>query len=146
MKNKPKRILIMNENYQDYIITSNFIRQIPSQNYLTYWCSDYHIVMDSMLNNLYDAYLIDYHLRGKKSTDYLVEAMIEECEEPVVLLTNQMRAIINRGVGGTAKLIKSELNSEKLEHGIQYAMRQSHSRMIRVEPQLYEMSGSPAVA
>ena len=132
------RLLIMNEDYQDYIITSNYIRQIPSQNYHTYWCSDYHQVMDSMLNNLYDAYLIDYHLSGKKSTDHLVEAMIEECEEPVVLLTNQMRAIIKTGVTSTAQrsvpLIKSELNSEKLEYGIRYAMERSVlSKLVKVQ-------------
>ena len=122
------RLLIMNEDYQDYIITSNYISQIHSQSYQTDWCSDYHQVMDSMLNNLYDAYLIDYHLSGKKSTDYLVEAIIEECEEPVVLLSNPSRAILKWGSHHSKiayPLIKSELNSEKLEHGIRHAVERT---------------------
>ena len=131
------RLLIMNENYQDYLITCNYISQIDTQEYHTYWCSDYHQVMDSMLNNLYDAYLIDYHLSGKKSTDHLVEAMIEECQEPVVLLTHKLRVVLNSGVQSSktsSPLIKSELNSEKLEYGIRYAVEQSmQSKRVKIE-------------
>jgi hypothetical protein len=128
MEKKPIRVLIMNEDYQDYVITSNYIHQIPSQNYHTYWCSDYHQVMDSMLNNLYDAYLIDYHLSGKKSTDHLIEAIIEECEEPVILLSNPLRAVLkwdSQNTKMSSPLIKSELNSEKLDYCIRYAVERT---------------------
>jgi hypothetical protein len=142
MEKKPMRLLIMNENYEDYLITSSYIHQIPTQKYHTYWCSDYHQVMDSMLNNLYDAYLIDYHISGKKSTDYLVEAIIEECEEPVVLLSNNVRATLNKGFQSSKvlnQLIKSELNSEKLEYGIRSAVEQSLlSKQVKAEGFQYQ--------
>lgn len=124
MEPKPMRLLIMDLNYKDYLVTCHYIHQISTQKYQTYWCSDYHQVMDSMLNSLYDAYVIDYHLHGKKSTDHLVEAMIEECEAPVVLLTNPVRASLKREAYHL-KLIKSELNSEKLENGIRYALERT---------------------
>jgi two-component system cell cycle sensor histidine kinase/response regulator CckA len=128
MEQQPVRLLIMDENYQNYLTTSNFIHQIPTQKYDTYWCSDYHQAMDSVLNSSYDVYVIDYHLRGKKSTDHLVEAMMEECEEAVVLLTNETRASLNKNLHNLMArnpLIKSELNCEKLASGIHYAIEQS---------------------
>jgi len=54
--------------------------------------------------------------------------MIEECEEPVVLLSNPLRAVIKWGTNHaktSGPLIKSELNSEKLEHGMRHAVERT---------------------
>src|SRR5690606_2279927 len=89
------------------------------------WCFKYSEALQRMLNKQYDIYLVDYRLGVKTGLDLLKEAMSNNCEEPIILLTGKGSQSVDREamqVGAVDYLVKTELNSEKLERSIRYAI------------------------
>ena len=73
---------------------------------------------------------MDYLLGAKNGLDLLKEAIHNQCEEPIILLTgkgNQEIDIEAMQAGAIDYLVKSELNVEKLERSIRYALERSAS-------------------
>ena len=122
------RILIVEDDEDDYLIISDYFKYIPGHLFQTAWCKDYQEALDLMQKASYDVYFIDYHLTGKTGLDLLTEAMIDECEAPMILLTGNGNPSIDKKamrLGAADYLIKSELNSEKLERCIRYALERA---------------------
>jgi PAS domain S-box-containing protein len=122
------RVLIVDDDEDDFFITSEYIREITTRSFQIDWCSTYGDALKNILNASYDIYFIDYRLNIKTGIDLLQEAMQHQCEEPIILLTgkgNQKIDMEAMRLGAVDYLIKSDLNSEKLERCIRYALERS---------------------
>jgi PAS domain S-box-containing protein len=137
----PIRILIIEDDEDDYFIISNYINDIPRQNFQTEWCSDYQEALDAMQKSVHSLYFIDYYLTGKTGLDLLKEAMIDAVEAPIIMLTGKASAAIDKKamqLGAADYLIKSELNTEKLERCIRYSLeRATHLRDLKESERQY---------
>jgi PAS domain S-box-containing protein len=130
VSNLQARILIVDDDEDDYIITSDLIRGIPSSGFTLSWCYSYKDALEQMKNRAFDIYFIDYRLGVKTGLDLLKEGMAAGCEEPVILLTGKGNHTVDMEamrVGAMDYLIKGELNEEKLERSIRYALERSAS-------------------
>src|SRR5215471_6725262 len=119
------RVLIVDDDEDDFFITSDLIRQIPDNNFKIDWCYNYDQALKSINAGGYDIYFVDYRLGIKTGIDLLKEACSNGCEEPIVLLTGKGNKIIDveaMQIGATDYLIKSELSVEKLERCIRYSL------------------------
>jgi PAS domain S-box-containing protein len=119
------RILIVEEEEDEYLTIRKYINDIPDQNFQTEWCSDYQKALDAMQNSGFSLYFIGYHLKNKTGIDLLTEAMIDAIEAPIIMLTGKANAVIDKKamqLGAADYLVKSELNPEKLERGIRYSL------------------------
>lgn len=138
---EPLRILVVEDDEDDFFIISDYIRSIPGQNFQTDWCKDYQEALDAMQKSTYALYFIDYYLTGKTGLDLLTEAMIDACEAPIILLTGKSNPVIDKKaaqLGAADYLIKSELSSEKLERCIRYALeRSANMRELRESERQY---------
>jgi len=124
------RILIVDDDEDDFIITSDLIRSIPSSGFSINWCYSYKEALEQMQNRHADIYFIDYRLGAKTGLDLLKEAIAAGCEEPVILLTGKGNHDVDMEamrVGAMDYLIKGELNEEKLERSIRYALERAAS-------------------
>jgi PAS domain S-box-containing protein len=137
----PLRILIVDDDEDDYFIISNYIKDIPGQKFEMEWCSSYQEALNAMQKSVYSIYFIDYYLRGKTGLDLLKEAMIDAIEEPIIMLTGKANAVIDKKamqLGAADYLIKSELTTEKLERCIRYSLeRAGNLRDVRESERQY---------
>jgi len=124
----PMRILIVEDDEDDFLIIQACIRDIPEKKFQIDWCYDYNEALDRIRQGLYDIYFLDYLLGERTGLDLLKAAIAMGCEEPLVLLTgvgNREVDIQAMTVGAVDFLVKSEINTEKLERCIRYALERS---------------------
>ena len=126
----PTRIVIVDDDQDDFDLTSEYIRDIQAGNFQIDWCSSYPKALEIILKSSYDIYFIDYRLGVKTGIDLLKEAVAHQIEKPIILLTgkgNQKIDMEAMRLGAVDYLIKSELNSEKLERCIRYALERART-------------------
>ncbi|HXD77824.1 MAG TPA: ATP-binding protein [Puia sp.] len=140
-RQSPTKILIIEDDQDDFLIIDACIKDIPDKEFLIDWCYDYDEALDRIAHAGYHLYFVDYLLGEKTGLELLHEAKAMGCEEPLVLLTG----IGNRDVdiramasGATDFLVKSEINTEKLERCIRYAMeRSAHIKALKANERKY---------
>ena len=123
-------ILIIDDDIDDFIITSEYIKDIDSAHFHIDWCYNFHEALAYMKQHKYHLYFVDYRLGAKTGLDLIKDAMKADCEEPIVLLTGKGNQAIDRQAmqaGAADYLIKTELNTEKLVRCMRYAMERAAS-------------------
>jgi len=126
----PTRVLIIDDDEDDFFLTSEYIKNIKGGAFVIDWCYRYSDAIDRINGREYDIYFIDYRLGAKTGLDLMKEALAGGSEEPMILLTgkgNQTIDVEAMQAGATDYLVKSELNTEKLERCIRYALERATS-------------------
>ncbi|HLO81312.1 MAG TPA: ATP-binding protein [Chitinophagaceae bacterium] len=122
------RILIVDDDEDDFVITSSLIRDIPNGNFTIEWCPKHTDALKKICNKEYDIYFIDNFLGGITGMELLVKAIACNTDSPMILLTgkgNRDIALQALDSGAADYLIKSELNTEKLERCIRYSLEKA---------------------
>lgn len=126
---KNVRLLIVEDDEDDFYLTSQLIKSIPQASEWTVdWCYNYRDALQRICSNDYDIYFIDYYLGGKTGIELLREAVSNNCSAPIILLTgigNQAVDVEAMRIGATDYLVKGELTAENLERSIRYAMEKA---------------------
>lgn len=124
--NRILNVLIIDDDEDDFFITSEYFKSI--QNGYTFnidWCPVYKEGLDAICNRKYDVYFVDFYLGAKTGLDLIKQAVENNCEEPIILLTGRGNHEIDiqaMEAGAVDYLVKSELSAEKLERCIRYAL------------------------
>jgi PAS domain S-box-containing protein len=124
------KILIIDDDEDDYFITSQFLQEIHSINISCSWCYNIRDAQEKLSANYYDIYFLDYRLGAKTGLELLKEAIQNGTYKPVILLTGKGTPEIDKLAvenGAYDYLIKSELTSEKLERCLRYAVERYKS-------------------
>lgn len=124
------KILIVDDDEEDFFITSSYINKIGSRNFEIEWCYKYDDALDHIKSENFNIYLIDYHLGAKTGLDLIKDATDNGWNHPFILLTgkgNHQVDILAMQAGAVDYLIKSELDTEKLERSIRYAIERDKS-------------------
>jgi PAS domain S-box-containing protein len=118
------RIAIIDDDEEDFYIIKDYIKGIGA-NILVEWVPEYSTALEKIKEKAYHIYFIDYRLGNYSGLTLLEEASALGCEEPIVILTGMgSRDIDIKSMegGATDYLVKSDLNSEKLERCIRYSL------------------------
>ena len=122
------RILIVDDDEDDFLIISDYIKGITDYQFQIDWCFRYDEAVNHIFSSSHDLYFIDYMLGEKTGLELIQEVKLKNSEEPVILLTG----IDSRDLGIQAMrngaldyLEKSELNTEKLERCIRFSLERS---------------------
>jgi len=129
-KNNQKKILIVDDDEDDFFITSEYIKSIPANKFTVDWSYNYNDALQKLVANEYNIYFVDYRLGIKTGMDLLTDAIAQGCEAPIILLTGKGTQEIDVKAmesGAYDYLIKSELNTEKLERCIRYSLERASS-------------------
>jgi PAS domain S-box-containing protein len=122
------RILIVDDDEDDFFFTSDYIKHIAGGNFKIDWCPKYKDALQHMIARNYDLYFVDYLLGAKSGVDLLKEALANNCEEPIILLTGKGNYEVDieaMQLGAVDYLIKTDLSTEKIERSIRYALERS---------------------
>ena len=126
--NLPTRVLIVEDDEDDYLIIEACIKDIPDKAFVIDWCYEYDEALKRIEEGSYNIYFIDYLLGARTGLELLREAIAMGCEDPLVLLTgigNRDVDVQAMTIGAVDYLVKSEINTEKLERSIRYALERS---------------------
>ncbi len=127
-ENLPIKILIIDDDEEDFFLTSQYIKKIRGKEFVIDWCYRYKEALESIVESRYDIYFIDYYLGAKTGLELMKEAFEQNCDQPLILLTgmgNQKIDLEAMQVGAYDYLVKLELNTEKLERCIRYSLERA---------------------
>lgn len=127
-RNDLVRILIIDDDHDDFLIISDYLRSIDPHRFEINWCYQYQEAVQEIARQAHNVYFVDYRLGAKTGLDLLRDAEALKCEEPIILLTGYGNPEVDKEamrIGATDYLVKSELTSEKLERCIRYSLERS---------------------
>ena len=141
LKRPSIRILIIDDDEDDFFITSEYLKPIQEYELNVDWCYRYNDAIKHLQDRSYDMYFVDYRLGAKTGLDFLKEAVKHQTEEPIVLLTGKGNKDVDieaMQMGATDYLIKTELTTDKLERCIRYSLeRTAYLKALRANEKKY---------
>ncbi|MGZ3888321.1 MAG: ATP-binding protein [Flavisolibacter sp.] len=141
VKSPKVRILIIDDDEDDFFITSEYLKQIQEYQLQIDWCYKYNDAIQHLKERQYDIYFVDYRLGARTGLDFLKEAVRLHVEEPIVLLTGKGNKDVDieaMQMGATDYLIKTELTTDKLERCIRYSLeRMVYLKALRANEKKY---------
>jgi len=135
------RILIIDDDEDDYLITSEYIRHIPGASFVIDWCPTFEKALDLICQRTYDLYFTDYRLGARSGVDLLKEVTESGCDAPIILLTGKGNREVDMEamqLGAVDYLVKTDLTVEKMERCIRYTLeRMEHLRALKANERKY---------
>ena len=125
------RVLLVEDDEDDYLITRDLLRQQNRTRFVLDWCSDFETAMTVIGEGRHGVYLIDHRLGAHTGLDLVRSGFTGRPGAPVIILTSQTDYEIDleaTTMGVTDFLLKQELNPHSLERSIRYAI--SHHRAL----------------
>jgi diguanylate cyclase (GGDEF)-like protein/PAS domain S-box-containing protein len=126
------RALLVDDDEDDYLITSEMLADQDRVQFEVDWCSDYAAALETIGEQRHDVYLIDYRLGERNGLELVREAFADGPSAPVIMLTGHATYEIDleaTALGVTDFLVKQELDGAELERSIRYAI--SHQKAER---------------
>ncbi len=120
------KILLVDDDEEDYLITRDLIDDFPNGKYQLDWINNYPEALAEIKKDLYDVYLIDYRLGPDSGLDLVKTAMDEGLVRPFLLLTGQGDQEIDeqaRKTGVVDYVVKGIINPSDLERSIRYGIQ-----------------------
>lgn len=127
---KKIKILIVDDDEDDFFITSELITEIDPNMFQIEWTYRYKEALEHIEHQKHDIYFIDFFLGGKTGLDLLKDAVKYDSDVPMILLTGKGNRDIDKEamkIGASDYLIKSELTTEKLERCIRYSIEKAQT-------------------
>jgi signal transduction histidine kinase len=124
----PVRVLLIDDDRDDYLLTRDLFAEIPGGRYRLDWVPDYASGLAAVRKAEHDVYLLDFRLGEKTGLELLAEARKDgETTGPVILLTGQNVWEVDLAAmesGAADFLEKGRLDATLLERSIRYALQQ----------------------
>lgn len=119
------KILMIDDDYEDFIITKDFITDIPKRKYKIDWVSNYEDGIKTIAKNIHDIIFVDFRLGTQSGLDLIREATSKGSEIPIILLTGQNDIEIDEmamKAGASDYLVKGNISPLQLESAIRYSI------------------------
>jgi two-component system, cell cycle sensor histidine kinase and response regulator CckA len=152
MKENPIRVLLVDDDEDDYILTRDWFSEFQVAGCELSWIDNYEAAQNVMLSgnrfanaeNQHDIYLVDYRLGIHSGLELLRQAVAKGCSSPIILLTGQGDREIDieaMKAGAADYLEKSQLTAPLLERSIRYALeRKQTEQKIRQQAALLDIA------
>jgi diguanylate cyclase (GGDEF)-like protein/PAS domain S-box-containing protein len=131
-----KRVLLVDDDEDDYVMTRDLIADIEGARYELEWAATYLAALEAISREAHDVYLLDYRLGERDGLALLREAVARGCRAPIILLTGQDNREVDMEAmraGAVDYLVKGQIDAPTLERAIRYALARR-----RVEEELEE--------
>ncbi|MBN1995473.1 MAG: GAF domain-containing protein [Anaerolineae bacterium] len=122
------KILLVDNNEDDYILTRDMLAGIKSIQFDLDWAATHADAWQQITLNQHDVYLIDYVLDEKDGIDLIRKAIAQDCRAPLILLTgysNHQIDLAAMQAGAADYLVKQEIDAALLERSIRYAIERN---------------------
>lgn len=136
MPDAPIRILLVEDDEDDYVVTRDLLREIGSARFQLDWAADYDAGLTALCERRHDVGLVDYRLGAHDGIEFLTAAHAQGCTLPLILLTGQGDHAVDLAAmqaGAADFLTKSQLTPQLLERAIRYSIQQRRAELQRIE-------------
>ena len=126
MPDAPVRILLVDDDEDDYVITRTLVSEIRGRRYQLEWVDNYDKAVAAVRRREHDICLLDYRLGSRTGLELLRESKSLNDRLPMILLTGQGDHEIDieaMKAGAADYLIKGQLDSDKLDRAMRYAIQ-----------------------
>ena len=130
MHTGPIRVLLIEDDEDDYIIAKELFSEIPGRQFALDWLKSYETGLEAMCRNVHDVALVDYRLGAHNGIELLRAATERGCQLPVILLTGagEHEVDLEAMQAGVADyLVKGQLQAHSLERSIRYALQRKRA-------------------
>jgi PAS domain S-box-containing protein len=124
---QPVQVLVVDDDEDDYMLVKDILQAI-SYPVVATWAYSYNDALAHVRSGKYDVFIVDFRLGGKTGLDLMADAAKFHSDTPFIFLTGAGSAKIDAlalKAGATDYLVKGEMNEEKLDRSIRYAMERS---------------------
>ncbi len=121
----PIKVLLVDDDEDDFIIARDLISRIRDRRYQVEWVNNFTAGLEAVQRREHDICLLDYRLGALTGLDLLRQARKLGCRIPMILLTGQGDHEVDleaMKAGAADYLIKGQLNADSLERAIRYAI------------------------
>jgi len=118
-------ILIIDDDEDDFFITSKLISEIEHYHCNVTWSASYKTALKELMTMQYNIAFVDYRLGAKTGDQLIEEAIAGGITIPIILLTGKGNAAVDKTAtekGAYDYLVKIEITAELLERSIRYAL------------------------
>ena len=125
------RILLVEDDADDYVIIRHHLSGIPGDRFSMDWVTDYDEAKAALESGGYDLCLLDYRLGARTGLELLGEVGNNDFKTPIIFLTGQGEYAVDiqaMKLGAVDYLVKDHLTASLLERSIRYAMERETSR------------------
>ncbi len=131
MTNPSVRILLVEDDEDDYCLVRSMLSKVPSPGFHLYWVNTYDGAVEATTNCDYDICLLDYHLgEGRNGLDLFQELTSRGLKAPIIFLTGQKDYQLDveaMKAGAADFLVKDQISTPLLERSIRYAIERRRS-------------------
>jgi two-component sensor histidine kinase len=128
--NTPVRVLLVDDDEDDYVIARDLLATVTSPRCVLEWRSTYDEGLAAILENRHDLYLLDYSLGAHDGIELVRVATQNNVTGPVLLLTahdDSELDVLAAAAGATDYLVKSHMTAPLLGRAIRYALARHES-------------------
>jgi two-component system, sensor histidine kinase and response regulator len=125
METKPLRILLVDDDEDDYVVTRELVAELGSGRYELEWIPTFDEALVAIKRKAHDAYFFDYQLGERTGLDLLREALANGCIAPVIMLTGLDDRQVDVEVmkaGASDYLIKGQINAALFDRTVRHAI------------------------
>jgi DNA-binding NtrC family response regulator len=146
MSESKLNLLLVDDDEDDYTITSDKLREIPGLEYDVLWVQTYEAAVHALSTQKFSICITDYNLqRTKTGIDLIAEMRGKGCTVPFIMLTGQgtLSLCIDAGKQGASDFFdKSAVTPGQLSQAIQRALRmvRTADKMRQTEEQLRRLA------
>jgi len=124
------KVLIIEDDEDDYLITRDMFSDMEDGNFHLDWVNTFSQGLHSISQNSNDVYLLDYRLGEQTGLDLLREAVGMGCQSPIILLTGSgNRDVVQDALkaGASDYLVKNQITPDILERTIRFALERKQA-------------------
>src|SRR5689334_11995837 len=130
MARGPIRVLLIEDEETDYLLTLRTLSSVRDQPYDLEWADSWTSGIEAIRKCGHDVCLLDYRIGGGDGLELLKESRGIHCQAPVILLTgigDYRLDVEAMELGAADFLVKDRITPELLERSIRYAIAHAKS-------------------
>ena len=131
MKAKPIRVLLIEDDPDDYLLTRDLLAEIPVRPFELEWKKSYEEGLEALCSGEHEVCLLDYRLGKRNGLELLHQAAAKSCAAPIIMLTGQGEQTIDEAAmeaGAADYILKEEMSSGLLERALRHALERERDR------------------
>ncbi|BCM91886.1 sensory/regulatory protein RpfC [Abditibacteriota bacterium] len=147
MNNLSCRVLLVEDNNDDYLIVRDLLSDITTTDFTLLWVDSYQAASESLLSHQYDVCLLDYRLGEANGMDLVRE--FGDGSIPFILLTGNEDFEVDVAAakaGLSDFLVKGHINSPLLERSIRYAIERKKAEGALLQAQRFAQATVDALS
>ncbi len=147
MQSAPVKVLLVDDDEDDFVITLELLADIPVGRFELEWAATAEAGLLAIQDNRPDVCLVDYRMGTHSGLDFMRRALERGLEVPMIMMTGQGDHEIDveaTRLGAADYLVKGEVGPALLERTLRHAMHRAaeqkseDAELLRSFPQLSE--------